>query len=185
MAIGGSHFLEYKDMFLYLRMKMPTYSFCIRPHPLMVEELAKANLFSKEQWIQYEQKLIDAKIDIDRNETINTIAEETDILITDVSSMIIRFFVLDIPIVYCRSNMVFNKDYADILKGIYVADSWDDVEKYVKMLARGTDPLKEQRQSLIRSLRKEHIGATDRVLNTILSDFYLTALEKEENETYS
>lgn len=98
----------------------------------------------------------------------------TDILITDFSSIIIEFFITGRPVIYCAdTNLKFEKVYRDIIKGFYIAHKWEDVEKYVSNLLKGIDPLKERRKSIIQDIMRENQHTTESIIDYIYND-YLT-----------
>ena len=52
------------------------------------------------------------------------------------------FFLMNKPIIYCPSQIELNKEYQYILRGMYLATSWNEIEKIIKRLVNGNDEKK-------------------------------------------
>ena len=98
-------------------------------------------------------------------------------MIADITSIMGLYFITGNPIIYCIHDC---KLYG-ILKmqesGIYMADSWEEVEKYLAMLLSGEDPLKDKRRQIIEELYKMNSGAAERIVQTIIDDYNKTNLK--------
>lgn len=79
---------------------------------------------------------------------INAVLGDADILISDISSVIPSYFMTGRPVIYCKSSLEVNNEFKELLEGIYIANSWEDVETYVSEITAGNDYLKEKRKIL-------------------------------------
>lgn len=88
----------------------------------------------------------------------------SDVLLTDGSSIMMDYLLTGKPIIYCHKEKDKFTPLGQILyRGVYVANSWEDVEKYLGDLRQGIDPLKEERQVCRETLipvRKVSAGET-------------------------
>ena len=175
---GGSHFFEYKDKFIALRDKYPNAKLGMRPHPNMFHGFLSDGKMSYSDVQAYRQKLVEKNISYDdcqvlskQTMTLLESAKNTDILIADFSSTIIMYFASGCPIIYCEHNFEYLKDYAEMMKGIYIAKNWNDVERYLDDLMNGIDPLKEQREKIRENFRRRQVGAAKRIVNCLVEDF--------------
>lgn len=169
--IGGSHFMEYKDTFLALKNKLPNKKIIIRPHPLMWENVVREGLMTEEEVINYKTELQNNNIVIDSNKMMEDTIQESNVLITDFSSIMITYFMTGKPIIYCPFETELNEMYQKLLKGMYIADSWEDIEKYLNMIERGEDVLYNVRQEIIEKELKHLGGGSQRIIKEILFDF--------------
>ena len=102
----------------------------------------------------------------------NTFAD-SDVLITDFSSIIIDYFILNKPIILLDKEV---NRYAPIMKEInkvcYHANNWDDIKKILKELEK-EDILKSKREKTINKLFCNYDGSTSRkIVKCIKNDFY-------------
>jgi hypothetical protein len=166
---GGSHFIEYKDSFCELKKEYTDISFTIRPHPMMFANMVQTSKMTEDEVDDYKELLKKYKIVIDDKSPIDSVIKYTDILISDISSIIPQFFATGKPVIYCRSTLPCNEEFSKMLEGIYVADCWEDVRKYVTEIVSGNDYLQEKRIKILDSeLFTVHIGATSRIVDSLL-----------------
>ena len=170
--IGGSHFIEYKETINQLATIYPDITLTFRPHPLLFEELVVKDLMSDSEIEDYFHKIAQLNIKYDKGEPIFETFENTDILITDYSSIIIQFFITGRPIIYCESiNIPLNETYLKLAEGMYVAKSDKDILKFMNELQHGNDYLFDKRKEIIRTCLKQHMNATMNIVKRIEEDF--------------
>ena len=116
-----------------------------------------------EQWAEH-------KITIDTNMDIEKTFEHTDILISDISSIMLMFFLTGKPIVYCVFDVELGPLWDSIMPGIYIARNWDDVEKYIRMFQEKNDPLANVRQEIIQKRFAQHKNVAEKIINVIAED---------------
>ena len=105
-------------------------------------------------------------IGIDINSPIDEILERTGILVTDISSIIVSFFMTGRPIIYCVCELPPSEDFKEMLEGIYVAENWEDVKKYISRLINGDDFLREKRIEILhRDSFQVHCNSTENIVN--------------------
>lgn len=169
--IGGSHYVDYKDEFVSLKEKYPERDIMIRPHPLMWENAVKEGVMTQEEVAQYKLLLKEKGIAIDGNKMIEDSIKNAKVLITDFSTIIITYFMTGKPIIYCPYEVELNEMYQKLLPGMYVANSWDDVERYIDMIERGEDELYSIRQEIIEKELRYLSGGTEKIVETIINDY--------------
>lgn len=137
--VGGSNFLKYCDNFLTL-IENKKYNYIFRPHPLMFDELIKKGYIDEKFKINFLKKLNENNVLFDTNSLIEDIFEKTDLLITDISSIIPQFFITGRPLIYCvGGNFSLNEDYSQIMKYSYSANNWKEVLKYIELIEKNED----------------------------------------------
>ncbi len=168
---GGSHFLEYKDNYNCLAAKNDSLNWAMRPHPLMFTTLANQGLFSFEQAEKYRKESENSKVYIDEHSLLNETLNSTDLLIADYSSIIVMYFLTQRPIIYCDGGIELSGVYKQLYDSMYIAKSWDDVEKFSKDILNGIDPLKEAREKLSIEIAEKHKNSSKRIADKIYDDF--------------
>lgn len=166
--IGGSHFFEYKE---YLTNRNWEKSkLIIRVHPLLWENFEKVGLLSSEEIEDLKESWERKLIVIDKNESIMTTFDKTDILISDRSSVIPLFFMTGKPIIYCPIETDYSTLYLTILPALYIANDENELNQLLEMLLNGVDPLKKKRKEIIESYFSNNHNATQNIVNMIVTD---------------
>lgn len=162
--IGGSHFLEFKDGFKELKSKYPKSEIVFRPHPMMFTEFAQKGYMSQAEAETYLKELKTKGIIRSENGSVFCDFHDAEILITDFSSIILFFFLSGRPIIYAPLSVTFNEDYKSIIDVTYVANTWEEVLKYLKQIKSGNDYLKTDRDKVVKSFYEKHYGSADRIV---------------------
>ena len=168
--IGGSNFLEYKDVFLTLPELYPKCQFIFRPHPLMFEELVKKNLITVCEVEEYIYKLREAHIEYDSNTPLYEAIAKADVLITDYSSIIVEYYMTGKPIIYCNKGIELNALYSKLVQGAYVVNNVEELIISIAQLIKGEDPLKISRKQMIKDEFAIHKNASGKIVDMILKD---------------
>ena len=169
--LGGSHFFEYKEEIIELKRQNSDLSITVRPHPLAFENYIRMGMMTDSDLLSYKQRNAEVGICFDSNKKIEDSFRTTDILITDISSIIFTFFLTEKPIIFCNTESEMSPEMKKLLKGMYVADSWNDIYRYIQDLQNGVDPLKEIRHKLAEKYRKEYSDSAKKIINTLIEDY--------------
>ncbi len=149
--LGGSNFFNYKDFMIDFFNENQNVSLLMRPHPLMFSNFVENGNMTKEEEMEYRKRISETpNIELDE---MNEYADNfwtSDALITDISAIIIDYYITGKPIIYCKSDIKLEllDQMQDMLNGCYVADGEEDIQKCIEMLSRGEDPLKEERERI-------------------------------------
>ena len=147
--LGGCTFLDYVNDFLAFAKENANVDLKFRPHPLMFDNFISKKLMTEKQVDDFKCKLKSCGFAIDNNSMIEDTFVDTDILISDISSIMAAFFLMGKPIIFCDTGREVCKTYKRMMPGIYVAKSWSDVQYYLDRLLAGDDYLFEQRKKII------------------------------------
>ena len=169
---GGSTFFQYMYSITDIKKNHPTSNLILRPHPLTFQYAIKLKKLTESEIDNYKSRLSELGILFDENKLIEESFLNTDILITDFSSVLMSFFLTGKPIIYCANieNVDFTDSFKDIIECSYIAKSWTDVMKYVSLLLNGEDPLKDKRNKTIRKMVDYNKQSTERILKYIIDD---------------
>lgn len=171
MQYGGTTFYAYKDKVLGL--KQSSSELILRPHPLMFQNAIKSERMTPDEIDAYKERVKKSGALFDSNELIEDTFDNTDILITDLSSAIISYFLSGKPIIYCtKTDIGFVGVFSDIIECSYLAEDWDDVVRFVRNLTDGVDPLKEKREAVARKYREVQGRSAVKIASFIKEDFF-------------
>lgn len=150
---GNCHFFEYKDKLLDYAEQNADIDFIFRPHPQAFLEWAATGELPENKANEYRLRydaLSNAKIDAQK-EYLTTFYS-SDALITDISSILVEYFLTGKPIVYCHKKDCFTDFSKKLSEGFYWVHNWQELEQTLNMLRSGKDPLKKKRQEIIKSV---------------------------------
>lgn len=149
-VIGGSNFIKYSDDFLELTGRIHR-KFIFRPHPLMFDELVAKGTITEEYKNNYLRMLEERSVQYDTVSPIDEIFKNTEVLITDYSSIIPHFLLTGRPIIYCEGGIDFNPVFSEMSKYIYVTRRWNEVEQCLENILNGNDEKLDDRMRYIQA----------------------------------
>ena len=167
-VIGGSHFLDYYKQlgaFPWGENKLT-----IRPHPLMWDNFIRKNIITPEEKEKIISDWTGQGIRIDDNTSIFDTFNDTDILISDRSSIMTIFMMTGKPVIYCPFGSDFYELFDLTVSGCYIAEDWNGLESTVKMLLSGEDPLKEKRLGILNKLNLKYNHSSEAIVEKIYAD---------------
>lgn len=170
---GGSNFINYKDEIIRLVDDNPNISVIFRPHPMTFDHFISAGKITRMEVDDYLKHYRNSDR-LEYNDTAEYVDVfwNTDILLTDVSSIIVEYFITGKPIVYCDTGAKPDAFFGELLKVMYVTKTWEQAKEKLIELSKGIDPLKKEREKKIRQLMGtdfEHIS--ERFLDAIYNDY--------------
>ena len=171
---GTCHFFDYKDFFEnFSADHLLEVDFAFRPHPLCLQNFLKTGELSSEQL-----DLLESAYNRSPNRVIDKAGDyqatflTSDILVSDISSMMLEYFVTGKPIVYTHSIDQFNIFGAALSKGFYWVRNEAELKSTLEMLLSGNDPLRVVREEIIKTeLFKADGGAGLQIAKRICADF--------------
>lgn len=172
--VGGSHFMNYKDKFIGLRSRYgDAVEITMRPHMNTFKTMEESRLMTKAEIAAYKKALRDNRITLDSSyrDLVETI-RNTDIFLADYSSILIELFLTGRPVIYCEfQNAIPLPEYEAMFNAMYIARSWEDVERYLDDLVAGNDSLFEKRQEVAKKIYETHKNATQKIVERMIQDF--------------
>lgn len=170
-VVGGSHFFEYKDFFLSVAKDNPQIKFIFRPHPLMFDEFKKKGLMTEYDIEIFMKSLKENRIEIDGGGTIEDAISKADLLITDLSSIMIQYFLTGRPMIYCKCDKDFIGFAAEMEQCSYVVESEGQLTAVFSEIVGGHDPLERKRRSLIEREFDTTGCSAKKIVDCIRSDY--------------
>ena len=108
---------------------------------------------------------------IDKNADFNVTFATTDILISDISFLVLSFFLSGKPIIFCNYEADYTKMYRTIMPGLYVVNNENELLDALSKLLDGNDNLAKVRNGIIQNHFLKHKNATNRIIATIKEDY--------------
>lgn len=128
----------------------------IRPHPMMFSNFIEKGLMSEEAVAKFRRRLVDFQnICLDNHLDYMETFLDTDVLIADLSSLNVEFFITGKPIIYCGNVGEFNRETRGMVELFYKVSNWDEMKLCLDQLALGFDQNKEKRYDAIQEFLKE------------------------------
>lgn len=171
--LGGSHFFQYYQKICQFAIENNECFIAVRPHPLAFANYIREGLMTEKEVGAFRKTLeINFNTVLDeRKEYIDTFWG-ADVLITDISSMLLEFFVTGKPIIFCGTNIKLNSLYSEIVDVTYQCDSWEEIEVVLRKLQKGEDQLRRKRQYLVKKLFGKLEHTSHRIVEEIVIDYF-------------
>jgi len=150
---GTCHFFDYRDVLRQFCEDHHHVDFVLRPHPLCLQNFLKTGELAKSDLEEIERTYAGSRnMVLDRSGDYRSTFQTSDILVSDVSSLLLEYCATGKPIVYTHRVNVFNELGTRLSEGFYWARNAEEVREVLEMLVGGTDPLREKRRELMQSL---------------------------------
>ena len=140
--VGGSNFFNYKDVIIEFAKEYQDILFIIRPHPLMFGNFIKTGEMSEQEVDKFKSYCNQQNnIILDESKEYANTFWNSDMLISDVSSIVPEYFITKKPIIYCHSNINYKyTEFADdMIHTCYEAFNEADLKKFVTDLINDSD----------------------------------------------
>ena len=171
-VVENSTFFRYKDCFLALKREHSELEIVMRPHPLTFENAIHAGKMTEAEVAQYQASCQECGVRFDQNASIDDTLLQTDILVSDFSSVLADAASLGIPIVYTgrKEDVDPNEVMRRIAEAAYDAGDWETVKHRIIDLARGIDPKLEARKALADDLAAANHDAVSSIMDYLFRD---------------
>lgn len=170
---GNCHFFDYKQFFLDFCSLHQEVDFIFRPHPLSLQNFIKTGELSQSDLdqleIAYEQS---TNMVIDKGGGYEDTFSTSDILISDMSTILFEYFATGKPIIYTHRVDHFNELGKKISEGFYWVKNAVELKATLEMLLTGEDPLMNKRTELKKMLYFIPDGGVGRFIKQTLKDDY-------------
>ena len=116
--LGSSNFFEYKDALPGLVQSKKDWSMVFRPHPMMFDNFVKTGEMTAREAESYlRQYQAQAGLYYDKEADYYATLWRSDILIADLTTVMIEYLVTRKPIIYCVADIEYNAFMKGILSG--------------------------------------------------------------------
>lgn len=171
--LGSSNFFEYKDALPELVRNGREYSMVFRPHPMMFDNFIKTGEMTEQEVEAYlSQYQAQQALYYDQEADYYATFWKSDVLVADLTTVMIEYLVTRKPIIYCTADIEYNALMKSVLSGSYCVDNWEELKQTIEMLHAGKDPLKEKRNAAADLLVKGKEHAAEAIIKELKKDFY-------------
>lgn len=146
------HFFDYRQFLMDYFVLRSNERFVFRPHPLAFENFVKTGEMTAHEVVQLKQ-VFDQAEHLALDETMDYANQfaQSDILISDTSSMMVEFLISGKPIIYTHREDLFNELGHEIAAGMYWARNEKELRMHLDALLGGEDPLRSVRAEILAS----------------------------------
>lgn len=156
-----SFFFDYIEVLKRYFVNNPKLNLIIRPHPLMFKNFIEKGVLTDIE-VEHIKEGINNIENIKWDNNINYLDSfnESDILVSDFSSLIIEYFATNKPIIYCGEVDGFNNVGKQMARGIYCAHNSESLINYLDYLTCNYDKYYDLNQTTINKYikRVDNIG---------------------------
>jgi hypothetical protein len=146
---GNCHFFDYKDFFILFCKEHQDVDFTFRPHPLCLQNFLRTGELTESDLAQMERDFDNSQnMNLDKEGDYQDTFLASDILVSDISSMMLEYFGTGKPIVYTHRIDVFNELGRKLSEGFYWVNNATELKATLEMLISGNDPLSDKRKEL-------------------------------------
>ena len=117
------------------------------------------------------QECADLGIRFDPHPIIADTFKETDILISDYSSILSLFLSTGKPIIYCPGNIPLNEECLRQVDTMYTAENWPDLEQALLGLLDSRDPKQSTRQAVMAEPLRKARHAAASIADAVWQDY--------------
>lgn len=174
---GTCHFFDYRFFFRDFCKTHGMVDFVLRPHSLMFQNFVKNREMSEtalaELRAEYKRS---PNMSLDESGDYRDTFLSSDILVSDLSSLLLEYLATGKPIIYTHRTDLFNEIGRELSKGLYWVRNATELKETLEMLLSGKDPLEEKRTELMKALLfLPEGGAGMRIKCLVKQDFALCA----------
>lgn len=171
---GVCHFFEYRKTLSVFCEENSFVDFTFRPHPLCFQNFIKSGELTQSELDKLLMEYSDSEnMLIDDSVAYHETFLSCDILVSDVSSMMLEFFVTGKPIIYTHRNNLFNEYGQALAEGFYWVENDTELQETLNKLIAGEDPLAEKRKELLkRIVSMPDGGAGEFIKDAVQNDFF-------------
>ena len=147
---GVCHFFDYNEFLSNYFSARRDASFVFRPHPLCLQNFIKTGEMSEVEVATLVSSYKSSpNMVLDQGGGYHDTFMTSDLLVTDLSSMLLEYFATGKPVVYTHRHNRFNALGERLAEGCYWARNQNELESTLDMLLSGKDPLKDRRKEII------------------------------------
>lgn len=169
-TVGGSNFFRYKEWIFQMAEDYPDVEFIIRPHPLMFDNFIRTGEMTQAEVETYKKHCETTEnIQLDQSKDYTEMLWRTDIMISDISGIMIEYAITKKPIVYCTSDIDWHmiSSTQELLAVNYVVNDLKEIEHTTKQLLSGVDEKKNDREAVIDKLYGDVPSHSSKVLDCL------------------
>jgi len=172
-AEGNCHFFDYWELLLQYARARDNVDFLYRPHPLSLAHLATTGeLDVDERAAMFDAFDAVKNAGIDRSEDYRDVIRSSDILVSDISSIMVECLAAGKAIVYTHRRDCFNGFGRELAQCFYWVRSAEELTGTLDMLLSGEDPLAAVRSEMRSANLMSSVGGAAEAIRSMLEIRY-------------
>lgn len=177
--VEATTFFKYKDILVDYFKKYPDIRFICRPHPLMFQNFVSMGEMTERERDEFKNMFKNtSNFYLDESPDYVKTMVNSDVFISDTSSLLVEEFVTSNPIIFCGvKKHYFDKDNEKWARYMYSVSNHQELLESLDKLLNGEDPLKEERRQYIKEHMKADGLAGERIVRFLIEDY-----EKNQEE---
>lgn len=170
-------FIEYKDIIVEFFEENKEMALIFRPHPLMRKALINNNIIDKSDLDKFVNDITDMEnVIYDDNESYRAAFSFSEAIITDGTSFLREYHLLNRPLIHTTKYNGGKQLFEEFIPAHYTVKNKDDLIEYLRMIKAGEDPLKTQREDIL----KREIFMPTQGVSEYIKEQILDNIVKEE-----
>lgn len=166
---GKSNFLNYKNALLDYFENKPEMKLIIRPHPLMFENFVRVGAMTQNEVDGFISDISKkSNICLDNEPDYHKSFNDSDVLISDFSSLLYEFILTGKPVLYCGETNDFNEIANLISTGFYNVDNCVSLVNQLELLRKHKDVLLDKRFDIIDTQINNNTKVSQEIVNFLL-----------------
>ena len=166
------HFLDYYKHLIQFAEENTGIRIIIRPHPLMFERFRELRILTSEEIESIKQEIADAdRVELDSYKDYRVSFSRSDLLITDLSSLIVEYYYSGKPVLYCDKADLFLEEAVKMDQTLYHCTDWQEMQQIVIDLKSGNDFRYSDRVRLIDEMAEVNNHSGSRIMEYIADDY--------------
>lgn len=171
--LSKSSFFEYKDLLVDYIKKSKDINFVFRPHPLIFKNFIDKKIMTQKQVNIYLKNFKHSNMYYDYDSEYYDTFADSDVLISDFSSILIEYIIFNKPIIFCGKANNPTKFMKKLLKCFYRVDNWNELKQTLEEIKSGNDYLKNKRETILKSFLSEYEDDVSvKIISEVKKDFY-------------
>jgi len=166
-----SYFLDYYETMMDYFKNHRELNLVIRPHPLMFTNFVEKKVLSEQDVSEIKKRVAnEPNISFDENLDYNISFRKSTFLVSDISSLLLEYFITGKPIVFCGEIRDFTTDGVKMADQFYSVKDKEQLVKQLDLLSSGNDPGLNERNEIIKQVFQVDGKAGLRIAEAVYQD---------------
>lgn len=173
LANDGTSYFEFIDPLLNYFSLHKDIELVIRPHPLMFKNFIKMGVMTNEEVDKIHQCVEEMKnVYFDSNKDYLQSVYNSDFIISDYTSMLLEYIILDKPVLYCGQSKNFDNVGNKLNSAMYQLNDYKNIIDAIDHIRSYGDTISLKRREIIEELTNGFDGKSgERIVTEIINDY--------------
>lgn len=165
-------FFKYKERLVKFIVEHEEARLICRPHPLALKNFVQEGYMTPEEVDEFKRFFRETpRFRLDEGKDYLESFRESDVLVSDASSIVIEYFLTGKPIVYTGEMGAVSEEVEAAYRTLYHAFSWDEIVSFLNELLSGIDKDRASRAEVIEQINpKSGTRASVAIVNELIEE---------------